>query len=157
MKPQIAKSRDEYAKIRPRPTRNDYDQKAYLAFVEKTYLQQPKAAGKPNSTIPFPTLEYLLEVAKRAPRIKRGRPPIAPKMTLKAIVEDLGSERAELINQGRHANPRKLPTGDQIWGVTKRKALETGYSEGYLEDLRQHPSRLRQPRKRKSNKTQSTD
>jgi|SRR3954447_13270487 hypothetical protein len=155
MKPQITKTLgDDSERIRPRPTRNDYDQKAYLAFVEETYVQKAKAAGKPNATIPFPTLEYVLEAAKRAPRIKRGRPPIAPKMTLKAAVEDLESERAELFNQGRKANPPKHPTSDEIWGVTKRKARESGFSEGYLEGLRQHPSRLRLPRNRKA---QSTD
>jgi len=73
-------------------------------------------------------------------------------MMLEATVEELARERAELITGGRKAKPPKLPTGGQIWDVTKRKAAETGYAEGYLEDLLQHPRRLHHPRSPKSKK-----
>jgi hypothetical protein len=153
MKPQITNSPGDHSKLRPRPTANDYDQKAFLAYVKKQYVEKPKAAGKPKPGIPFPVLEWVLEVAFRAPRSKVGRPRKIPKMTLEAMVEDLAQERAELIAEGRKANPPKLPTGGQVWEVTRRKAAETGYAEGYLDDLVKHPRRLRHPRSRKPKKT----
>jgi flagellar biosynthesis/type III secretory pathway protein FliH len=133
-----------------RVTRNQDDQKSYLAYIDKNYVQKAKAAGETSVRIGTVMLEWLLEVANRAPRSKIGRPRKMPKMKLEEALEEVAQKKAELITEGRKAN--RLPTGGQIWDVTKRKAAETGYAEGYLEDLLQHPGRLHHPRSPKSKK-----
>jgi hypothetical protein len=144
--------------MRYRVPTNQYDQKSFLARIEKNYLQKAKAAGQTRVEIGIPMLERLLEVANHARRLNVGRPRKAPKITLEVAVQELKWEIAKLFTQGRKANPPKLPTGDQIGEVIKRKAKETGYSESYLEDMLQHPGRLRHPRKgRSKKKTNSAD
>ena len=138
--------------MRYRIPTNQYDQKSFLTRIDKFYLQKARAAGQTTVGIGIFVLERLLEIANHAQLLKGRRPRKAPKIILEVAVHEIKREIAKLKTEGRKANPPKLPTGAQIGEVIKRKAEETGYSESYLEDMLQHPGRLRHPRKAKSKK-----
>jgi len=57
-----------------RVTRNQYDQKKFIAYIDQQYVQKAKAVGETSVKIGTVMLEWLLEVANRAPRSKIGRP-----------------------------------------------------------------------------------
>jgi hypothetical protein len=78
--------------------REGLDQKVRLALIERR-IQERKAAGK-SPGISDSELEWVIEVAKRAPRIKRGRPPITPRKFLEAVVENLQRKACSLNRVG---------------------------------------------------------
>ena len=130
---------------KPRIPRYYPDQKRYLSSIESYTLKWAEEAGEEYVLLQTKTLKWLLSVAQRAPYPVGGRPPKVPGWELDFEISEGRKEIAEI--KAKHKQAGKAPEGKRtselISDIIRRIAAETGYSEGYIENLLKHPKRRR--------------
>jgi hypothetical protein len=115
---------------------------ADLIWLVEHIVAATEAAGEEQFTIPTHVARALLEMAKRAPRSREGRPPVPGRVKVRdaVTVHRARSHKAKLLAEAK-AEGRPLTADAATWKAAKEAALRSRLSATEIRERMQRRSR----------------